>query len=105
MKVPFTYKNGRVVSLRRNYAVVLMKLGKGSFQDQTALSESAEVQASLSDAKTELDQLKRVPANSIELEAMEEPELREYAKKLGVSVHYKAGKEKIIKAINEFLAK
>lgn len=105
MKVQFTYKNGRVVNLRRTYAVVLMKLGKGSFQDAATSPDDQLLPELLNQAKAELHQFQQVPANSVDLNAMEEPALRDYAKKLGLNVHYRTGKEKIISAIQNFLAK
>lgn len=90
MKVQFTHKGGRQEAMSERYALVLSKLGRGSYmtRDMRAV-ETAPVSAAPAKDQAE------------DLDEMEADALHAIAQERGVKVHHKAGADKVRDALRQ----
>ena len=112
MKTIFTFKNGKTRVMGQKYAEVLGKLGKGTYETRELRAADpafpgtpdtrtiAEVDAQIKADNAEIEQeVAEQDEATDELDGLSVEELRELAEQRGVSVHHRAGADKIRAAL------
>lgn len=131
MKVEFTFNDGKIKQVDHRVAAALVKLKRGSYMttelavdarpirtrtERVSLEPEANTELSAQRVKlddTDLDKdgdgsdgagQQGGDSTKPDIDAMELPELREYAKSIGAAFHHSAGADKVRVAIREHMA-